>query len=102
MASARNPEHLDPATCRRLAAVLARTSSASPAGERLAALTAAERILGGHGLCLEEVVASALRKPESRMAIWRRHLAKEASFIRRLAEPQLTKLAAILRHAGLG
>jgi hypothetical protein len=36
------------------------------------------------------------------MAIWRRHLAKEASFIRRLAEPQLKKLAAILRHAGLG
>lgn len=51
----RRPD-LDPETRRRLAAVLARTTGASPDGEKLAALAAAERILDARGLRLPELI----------------------------------------------
>jgi hypothetical protein len=44
---------------RRLSAVLERTASASPDGERLAALTAAERILSKAGMRMSNLVDAA-------------------------------------------
>lgn len=77
---------LDPDSLRRLEAVLERTGGASPDGERLAALSAAERILSKAAMRMSDLVRATVGASNSNSSRERENLKRAIRAESRVAE----------------